>query len=146
MKTPLWYTITLWNSIGYGGNKRMERIMPWVALAGVVVVRVAAVHSSAYISFLNRFLSVCLWAAIAPLTLFNDQIKSGVCLHCQHYFRFFIYSKVRYVGRWKRHKPHETSESSHDALVKKYASFPFINPMLSSVFTLYPWYTRSKKT
>jgi len=63
-----------------------------VALVGVTLVRVAAVHSSAYISFLNRFLPVCLWAAIAPLTLFNDQIKSGVCLHCQHHFRFFIYS------------------------------------------------------
>jgi len=64
-----------------------------VALVVVTLVRVAAVHSSAYISFLNRFLSVCLWAAIAPLTLSNNQIKSGVCLHCQHYFRFFFYSK-----------------------------------------------------
>ena len=52
------------------GNKRMERIMPRVARAGVAVVRVAlvgvtlvrvaAVHSSAYISFLSGFLSVCL--------------------------------------------------------------------------------------
>ena len=93
--TRLWYTITLWNSIGYNGNKRMERNewnASWLALAGVADVRVAlvgvtlvwvaAVHSSAYISFLNRFLSVCLWAAIAPLTLSNDQIKSGVCVHC----------------------------------------------------------------
>ena len=82
--------------------------------------------------------------------IFNKSNFLGVHLHPLHpcllhhwctlstLLSFFHLLSVRYASRWKRHKPHTTSGSSHDALVKKSVSFPFINPMLSSAFTLYP--------